>query len=152
MKNVVMISVDDLFAYQKFRTTFGVTIRTPNFDRLAAAGTEFTNAFATTPLCSPSRASVLTGRSPFQTGIFSNAENFYQMLPPGQTLPFAFDRAGYQTGIFGKNFHSFDLQQGYGQLVADVVVNSLGLKSQTFGQPNGAGPAPSGVTDSDFAD
>jgi arylsulfatase A-like enzyme len=72
MKNLLMISVDDLFTYQKFRTKFGVTIETPNFDRLAAMGTSFDAAYATTPLCAPSRATVLTGKSLFETQIFNN--------------------------------------------------------------------------------
>ena len=44
-------------------------IRTPNIDRLAKRGMRFTNFFITTPVCSPSRATFLTGRIPSQHGI-----------------------------------------------------------------------------------
>jgi arylsulfatase A-like enzyme len=44
-------------------------IRTPNLDRLAASGTRFTNFFVASPVCSPSRASLLTGRIPSQHGV-----------------------------------------------------------------------------------
>ena len=45
-------------------------IRTPNLDRLAATGTRFQDFFVATPVCSPSRATLLTGRVPSQHGVF----------------------------------------------------------------------------------
>lgn len=66
--NVVFIMADDQGAW-----TLGSygnrEIQTPNLDRLASAGVRFTRAFCTTPVCSPSRATFLTGRIPSQHGI-----------------------------------------------------------------------------------
>ena len=66
--NVVMIMTDNHGAW-----TLGCygnnDIRTPNIDRLAAEGTLFDNAFASNPVCSPTRASTLTGLIPSQHGV-----------------------------------------------------------------------------------
>lgn len=67
--NVVFILADDLGWSDT--TLFGTTsfYRTPNIERLAARGMTFTRAYSASPLCSPTRASVLTGLSPARTGI-----------------------------------------------------------------------------------
>jgi choline-sulfatase len=49
------------------------TIQTPNLDKIAARGVRFSNAYCASPLCSPSRASLATGRYPHQTGFWDNA-------------------------------------------------------------------------------
>ena len=50
-------------------------IQTPNIDRLSKEGVTFRNSFSTTPLCSPSRASFLTGQYPHSNGITDNTEH-----------------------------------------------------------------------------
>ena len=66
--NVLLIIADDLAAWMT--GCYGnQLIRTPHIDRLAAAGTRFENGFVCTPICSPSRATLMTGRIPPQTGI-----------------------------------------------------------------------------------
>ena len=74
-------------------------IDTPNMDRLAREGARFTNAFATTPLCSPSRASFLTGQYPHINGIIDNTARPSHSL---RVFPLELQRAGYRTGFFGK--------------------------------------------------
>lgn len=74
-------------------------IDTPNIDRLANEGIRFTNAFATTPLCSPSRASLLTGQYARTHGIIDNTARPSHQLP---VFPLDLQRAGYTTGFFGK--------------------------------------------------
>ncbi len=67
--NVLLIIADDLAAWMT--GCYGnEVIRTPHIDRLAAAGTRFENGFVCTPICSPSRATLMTGRIPPQTGIY----------------------------------------------------------------------------------
>ena len=68
-------------------------------DRLAREGMRFLNAFATTPLCSPSRASLLTGQYARTHGIIDNTARPSHDLP---TFPRDLQRAGYTTGFFGK--------------------------------------------------
>ena len=68
--NILFILVDDLGAHDA--RCFGSTFyETPNIDRLRARGTRFTQAYATSPLCSPTRASILTGQYPARIGITS---------------------------------------------------------------------------------
>lgn len=81
------------------------TLRTPAADSLAASGIRFDNAYCTFPLCSPSRASLLTGRMPHECGVMFN----FQGSDRGGAIPEdmprlgdLFANAGYDTGYFGK--------------------------------------------------
>lgn len=71
---------------------------TPHLDRLAIEGARFRNAFVTHSLCSPSRATMLTGRPTHAHGIRDNKTPFTS----GDTWPHALRAAGYRTGYFGK--------------------------------------------------
>jgi arylsulfatase A-like enzyme len=75
--------------------------RTPNLDRLAAAGTRFSSARTQHPYSQPSRASLLTGRHPSSTGVFTNGVDLpADMAEAGLASLLA--NAGYATAIFGK--------------------------------------------------
>src|SRR5678816_1899711 len=65
--NIVMIFCDDL-GYGDLGS-YGSKIRTPNLDRMAAEGVRFTNFCSANPVCSPSRAALLTGRYPTRVGV-----------------------------------------------------------------------------------
>src|ERR1700756_957990 len=65
--NIVFILCDDL-GYGDLGC-YGSKIRTPNLDRMAAEGVRFTNFSSADPVCSPSRAALLTGRYPTQVGV-----------------------------------------------------------------------------------
>ena len=71
--NIVFILMDDL-RFDELGCTGHPFVKTPNIDRLAREGAIFTNAFATTPLCSPSRASFLTGLYAHTHGIIDNTD------------------------------------------------------------------------------
>ncbi len=105
-QDFVVISVDDLFNVAKFRDAFGVTIQTPNLNKLMRMGTTYDNAYATTPLCSSSRTAVLTGQSPFKTGVYRNDQIWYDNAKISETLPALLKNAGWHTASFGKNCHS----------------------------------------------
>jgi N-acetylglucosamine-6-sulfatase len=94
----VFVLVDDM-RWDEMRVVGHPFIETPNMDRLAREGTRFTNAFATTPLCSPSRASFLTGQYAHTNGIIDNTARPSHDLT---TFPRELQRAGYATGFFGK--------------------------------------------------
>ena len=74
-------------------------IETPAIDRLAAAGSHFTNAIATCPVCTPHRSMLLTGRHPQTTG---HVINFVRTRHDEISIGDAFARAGYRTGWVGK--------------------------------------------------
>jgi arylsulfatase A-like enzyme len=96
--NIVLIIADDM-SWDDCGAYGHPTIRTPNIDRLAAEGMRFTNAFLTTSSCSPSRASIITGRYPHNT----DAEQLHWPLPPEQkTFVELLKRAGYWTAAVGK--------------------------------------------------
>ncbi len=75
-------------------------LKTPNLDTMAANGIQFNRFYSAAPVCSPTRASVLTGRHPYRMGIyFANVGH----LPQDElTLPEILHKQGYATGHFGK--------------------------------------------------
>ena len=74
--------------------------RTPNIDRLAAEGTAFDRAYCQSPICTPSRASFLSGKYPIATGVQRNGNVAF---PDDIVLvPRMFRDAGYRTGLIGK--------------------------------------------------
>ena len=72
---------------------------TPNLDRMVNHGVTFRNAFVTSSLCSPSRASMLTGLYMHQHGV---SDNFSPVDPKLATFPEMLQKSGYRTGFFGK--------------------------------------------------
>jgi len=104
--NVVVILADDLGIGDL--SCFGAKdIRTPNLDRLASEGVRFANWHANSPVCSPSRASVLTGKYPQHAGIPEILTSRPAFDVPGlksgeQTLASELHKLGYQTAAVGK--------------------------------------------------
>lgn len=107
--NIVLILADDLGFGDL--GCFGGEIPTPHLDRLAATGIRFTSAYTAAPICSPSRAGILTGQYPARHGIFSyidsRAHNWDLGMrnwldPQAPTLARTLRSAGYATGHFGK--------------------------------------------------
>jgi N-acetylglucosamine-6-sulfatase len=98
--NLVVILLDDL-RWDEMGCTGHPFAETPNIDRIAREGARFTNAFATTPLCSPSRASFLTGRYPHGHGIVDNVDRSAESHRL-RTFPRLLHDAGYETAYVGK--------------------------------------------------
>lgn len=98
--NIVFILVDDL-RFDDLGYAGHPFSRTPNVDRLAKEGLNFANAFATTPLCSPSRASFLTGVYPNVHGITDNIDRSAASHKL-DTFPRRLHDAGYRTAYVGK--------------------------------------------------
>ena len=92
----------------------GGNIETPTLDNLAKEGVELTH-FYTTPICSPSRAALMTGRDPIRLGIAYNVILPWDNIgvnPVEHMMPESFVDAGYQTAIIGK-WHLGHAQQTY---------------------------------------
>ncbi len=96
--NVLVVLCDDL-RWDCLGCAGHPHLRTPNIDRLAAEGVWFRNAFCTTSLCSPSRASILSGRYAHTHRVFDNFTELPDALP---TFPKALQAAGYETAYIGK--------------------------------------------------
>ena len=98
--DVVVVVVDDL-RWDEFGAAGHPYLETPNIDRLAAEGALFINSFHAVPLCSPNRASLLTGQYPSRHGIIDNvARNLLSHAL--ETFPRAMQAAGYATAFVGK--------------------------------------------------
>ncbi len=133
--NVIFILADDLGTHDL--RCFGSTFyETPNLDRLAQRGTRFTQAYAASPLCSPTRSSILVGQYPARTGITAPvchlptvqlekrlengnpnarllvANSLTRLQTEYFTLAEAFKEAGYATAHFGKWHLGHNLKPG----------------------------------------
>jgi arylsulfatase A-like enzyme len=107
-KNLLMIVVDDLNDWVGF--LHGQSqVRTPAMDALAARSTVFKRAYCNAPVCSPSRASALTGLLPDQTGVFGNDDSWGAKFPSAWLLPNMLAARGFESRIIGKVYHTFVL-------------------------------------------
>lgn len=104
--NVVVVSIDDLGWHELgcYGNTFN---ETPHIDALAARGVRFTQAYAAAPLCSPTRAALVTGRYPARTGVTDflrpeDAVSDHFLSPEIPTVPDVLGPLGYTTGLIGK--------------------------------------------------
>ncbi len=102
--NVILIFTDDQGSIDM--NCYGAKdLKTPYMDSLAKSGTRFTQFYAAAPVCSPSRAGLLTGRYPVRAGLASNAGSGRgsQGMPTEQiTMAEMFKKAGYATAHIGK--------------------------------------------------
>ena len=104
--NIICILVDDL-GYSDLSSFGGKDIKTPAIDKLMGAGMRFDQFYANCTVCTPTRASLMTGRYPDLVGapgvIRQNAESNWGFFnPTGPTLPELMSKAGYHTGMVGK--------------------------------------------------
>ncbi len=103
---ILMILVDDL-GYGDLSSYGATDMKTPNIDRLVASGMRFDNFYANCPVCSPTRASLLTGRYPDLVGVpgvirTHLTNNWGWLAPQAVLLPKLLKPAGYHTAIVGK--------------------------------------------------
>ncbi len=107
--NVLLISIDDLNDWVGCLGGHPQAL-TPNIDRLTESGVLFGNAHCQSPVCNPSRASMMTGRYPHTTGIYFLSPDLKQapVLEGVLTLPEVFAANGYKTMASGKIFHGGD--------------------------------------------
>jgi len=100
-------------------------IQTPNLDRLAQQGARFENVYCTSPICVPSRMSMLTGRHPYQNQVWTNSHVLDSGIP---TLAHAMGAANYRPVIIGR-MHLVGPDQLHGyveRLVGDHGPNYIG--------------------------
>jgi arylsulfatase A-like enzyme len=134
--NILYIFTDEQFA-GALSAAGCADVKTPNLDALAAAGVRFESAYCTYPLCSPSRASMFTGKMPHEVGVTTNVKP----LPAAgrqQEMGWLFRNAGYDTAYADKwhlpkqlmdDGHGFDILCGMDdELVTEKSVAFLKQK------------------------
>jgi len=101
--NIVFFLIDDL-GWADLGCYGSTFHETPNLDQLAASGVRFTNSYSANPVCSPTRAALMTGKAPQRVGItqWIHQPSNIHLLAKETTLAEAFQSAGYETGYIGK--------------------------------------------------
>ena len=98
--NILLITSEDNGPHMG---CYGETnVQTPRLDELAASGARFNNAYVTQAVCSPGRASILTGLYPHQNGQIGLASHRFSMFSALPNIPMLLKDAGYRTGRMGK--------------------------------------------------
>ena len=97
--NIIFILADDL-GYGDLGCYGQKKIQTPHLDRLAAEGMRFTQCYAGTTVCAPSRSSLMTGQHTGHTRVRANDAS--PLLPEDVTVAEVLQKAGYSTGLMGK--------------------------------------------------
>jgi arylsulfatase A len=142
--NIVIILADDL-GIECLNPYGGISHKTPNIDQLARQGMRFTRCFSN-PYCSPSRASLLTGRYPFKNGLKTvlhsrTQENLY-LHPDQPSFARQLKQAGYATGLAGKwhlsllHKHNTIRDFGFDQYQSWQIFDQNGRKTTRYHQPH----------------
>src|SRR5690606_25190306 len=95
----VLVIMADQWRTQAIGSHGDSNVQTPHLDELSREGIDFTNAVSGIPVCTPARASFLTGQRPLRNGVFMND---VQLDPDARSLAEAFADAGYATSCIGK--------------------------------------------------
>ena len=98
LPNIVLVMADDQ-GWGDMAYNGHPVVKTPNFDAFSKEGIRFDNFHAGAPVCSPTRASVMTGRTPNRSAVFQWG---WPLRPQEKTIAEALKPAGYRTGHFGK--------------------------------------------------
>ena len=124
--NVVFVIADE-WRYQAMGYAGDHNARTPVLDGFAHSSVNFENAVAGCPVCSPSRASLMTGQYPLTNGVYIND---VPLMPKGPTLAESFAAAGYHTAYIGK-WHLFGSPEGHWERRFSYIPpgNRLGFQS-----------------------
>jgi arylsulfatase A-like enzyme len=109
--NIVVVLADDM-GWGDSGTYGHEIIQTPNMDRLAAEGMKFTQGYSACGVCSPSRAAILTGRTPYRNGVWRHLSGFHEahLRASEITYPELLKEVGYETCHVGK-WHLLSKQQ-----------------------------------------
>lgn len=135
--NVLLIFVDDL------RPSLGCygdeRVKSPNIDRFASTARQFDRAYCHQAVCGPSRASILTGRLPDNTGVWHNRNLFRTTLPGLVTLPQLFKNSGWHAQSLGKVFSGGERELDPASWSEPEVLKQLGWKNYLQRDDEGQG-------------
>src|SRR6185437_11769030 len=137
--NILLILTDDQ-GFGDLSSYGAKDLRTPNMDSIVARGMRFDNFYANCPVCSPSRAAILSGKYPDRVGVpglvrTDPKDNWAWLSPDAALLPAVLHKAGYHTALVGKwnlgldapnspNAKGFDLFHGFlGDMMEDYYTH-----------------------------
>ena len=140
--NVVLVIMDDI-GYGDLGS-YGVTdAKTPNLDRLAREGVRLTDAYANGPVCSPTRAALISGRYQqrvdIEWALSSNTDREKSLPVTGTSLPALLKTNGYATGLLGKWHLGFNPQIGPNAHGFDEFFGFLAGATNYYTHQDGAG-------------
>lgn len=133
--NIVVMFADDL-GYGDLGSYGHPYIRTPNIDQMAREGQRWTDFYVAAPVCSPSRAALLTGKLPIRTGQYGDRIGVYFPNEAGgfpqdeTTIAELLRNLGYRTGIFGKwhlgdAYHAWPTRHGFDRWLGIPYSNDM---------------------------
>ncbi|WP_439484497.1 sulfatase [Cyclobacterium plantarum] len=113
--NIVLLLADDL-GYRDLSCYGSTQVQTPHLDQLASEGLRFTDFYAGSAVCSPSRAALMTGRSSVRAGVYSwiHTSQKMHLVKEEFTIAELLKESGYQTAHVGKWHLGYDLEEGSG--------------------------------------
>ena len=104
--NILFISIDDLNTWTGHLDNHP-GVQTPNVDRLATKGVSFRHAYSPVPHCKPTRAAIMSGLRPWESGSYHGQQSdWFKAIANAETIPQFFSRHGYRTMGTGKIFHN----------------------------------------------
>jgi choline-sulfatase len=142
--NVLFLVVDDLNTWLLEDTNrYAGKVIAPNIRKLADSGVLFNRTYTASPACSPSRTALLSGMSPWKTGIYDNGMDIEasEPLKHATSLPDWFKKAGYYTASYGKIAHGWDNRSGWDERIShnrdpvppNAPLTSVGKGEQDWG-------------------
>ena len=133
--NIILIMIDNV-GYPEIGINGNELVKTPNLDNFASEGTRL-ERFYSNPLCAPTRASLMTGRYHYRTGVLHTSRGGAKMYGSEVTIAELLKNVGYATGIFGKwhlgdNYPMRPQDQGFDQ----TLTHKSGRLGQVPDKPN----------------
>lgn len=151
-KNIIVFSFDDSVPFYKYKTVFKEPLILPNLEKFCQESTVFQSAYCQSPICGPSRASFMSGRTPHQLGIFENDDEVFESISAADMWSCQLKKDGYFCSSGGKMHHLYrplrrrfhrviysDEQKRFGSdmsLPSDVVRDKFGGHRGGIGTPD----------------
>ncbi len=113
----VLIIMTDQQRWDAMRCAGNMEISTPNMDRIAKEGVQFTNAYSACPVSVPARTTILTGRTIFNNNVLGNNDVESDSVPKLQTFDMIMSANGYRTEYYGKYHSPYQFARMYNNVV-----------------------------------
>ena len=106
-KNIILFSFDDAVTFYHYGKIFKEPLRIPNLDAFCRKSTVFNMAYCQSPICGPSRASLMSARTPHQLGVFQNDDSVFDRIDARDMWPYLLKQNGYYCSSGGKVHHYY---------------------------------------------